>query len=133
MSFVKSQELKNENIFLSSDDEDYEYDTHSVSNSYASNAMINSDKDDLISPDKSNIDKITTYSDNNLSLATESAILEDSFKSKRNAKKIIKLKDEDLNELEKSELNNNSTSNKSIIAYDLIKRMMKQVKGKIHN
>ena len=78
MSFVKSQELKNENIFLSSDDEDYDYDTHSVSNSYASNAMINSDKDDLISPDKSNIDKITTYSDNNLSLATESAILEDS-------------------------------------------------------
>jgi hypothetical protein len=131
MSFVKSQELKNENIFLSSDDEDYDYETHSVPNSYASNAMINSDKDDLISPDESNIDKITTYSDNNLSLATESAILEDSFKSKRNAKKIIKLKDED--ELEKSELNNNSTSNKSIIAYDLIKRMMKQVKGKIHN
>ena len=80
-----------------------------------------------------NLDSIETYNQTDLSRAAQLAIQNETARSKRAAKQYIRSKQSsllDIADFDKSGCDENSPnpSNKSIIAYDLIKRMMNHVK-----
>lgn len=129
MSFVKNQKIKAECVFESSDEEDEDDVNRSITSHYASN-LANNDQEGLIKTD--NLNSITAYSDNDLSRAAQSAISVELILSRKNAKQKIRSNNlVDINDFGDQNSDNDMNdlnSNNSIIAYDLIKRMMKHVK-----
>jgi hypothetical protein len=78
-----------------------------------------------------NLDSIESYNQNDLSRAAQLAIQDEAVRSKRAAKQYIRSKQSslmDIADFDKSDNDSPKKSNKSIIAYDLIKRMMNHVK-----